>query len=95
MKKAEVFIGQWVRFVDKRTKESYVGYVVTKGDEKAEVKLPNKKYLAEVPYVLIHNQENPTYTIEDIDAMIDIALDTKDYDWFHELIEFKDFLAAK
>jgi hypothetical protein len=80
-------IGDWVSFYSVEDAKTLIGYIV-------EVSIPNRTVLVRVP-VTQHDYHVPiedvsleeaTLEPEDIRALIDLALDLRDEDWFRDLI---------
>lgn len=94
MQRSEVHIGQWVRFQDKTAKhsKSVIGFVIHRDSRVATVTSIIEMMKYEVPYHMLHDCEEVTYRLEDIDAMIDVALDTRDFEWVENLAEMKRIL---
>jgi hypothetical protein len=90
MRSNNVYEGQWVRF--KNGRKEYTGFVFKRNAEDARVAVPALRKTLTVPYVLMEDFETIKFTFNQIDAMIDVALDARDFDWVRELSEMKGAL---
>lgn len=92
MLKSECNEGQWVRFLTTDTRHQFEGFVVTRRDSYARVAIPKIQKTRSIPYSNLIDFEGVTQNEQDIDAMIDVALDQRDYGWVNELSEMKEVL---
>ncbi|MDC3413931.1 hypothetical protein [Terrihalobacillus insolitus] len=88
----EIYVGKWVKF--KEGKKEFTGFVVgiKHFESEARVAVPKLRKTKTVPFFSIKDYEEPTIDSEQIDAMIDVALDTRDFEWVKELLEQKGAL---
>lgn len=92
MRSFEIQVGKWVKF--KEGNKEFTGFVIaTKPSEgEARVAVPSIRKTKSVPYYAITDFDEPVMSSEQIDAMIDVALDIRDFDWVKELLEQKGAL---
>ncbi|MCM3377559.1 IDEAL domain-containing protein [Bacillus licheniformis] len=84
-------MGDWVKFSPsnfyRRNQKLFLkGYILELNGNYADVRAEDKKlYLGQKMADLIPCEDTPEYTQESLRTMINIALDTKDQNWFKEL----------
>ncbi|AOP14590.1 hypothetical protein HMPREF1012_01611 [Bacillus sp. BT1B_CT2] len=84
-------VGDWVKFSPTNfyrcnQKTILKGYILEMNGNYADVRAEDKKlYLGQRMADLIPCEDTPEYTQESLRTMINIALDTKDRNWFEEL----------
>jgi hypothetical protein len=83
---ADLREGEWV-YVFKHDGTKELGFIVMVGPEKTRIRLLDGTDTYRVPKNI--EKAGLDLTDEDIDAMIDLALDTGDQDWFINLTERK------
>jgi hypothetical protein len=81
-------IGDWVSFYSAEDAKSLTGYVVDVSirNRTLLVRVPATQHDYHIPVEDVSLEEDPTLEPEDIHALIDLALDLRDEDWFRDLI---------
>jgi uncharacterized protein YpiB (UPF0302 family) len=82
-------VGDWVKFSPsnfyrRNQKTILKGYILEMNGNYADVRAEDKKLYLRMAD-LIPCEDTPEYTQESLRTMINIALDTKDRNWFEEL----------
>lgn len=77
------------------SKRKRKGFVVAKGFEGIHVAFPTIRKTRVIQSVDLRNYEDVKFSLQDIDGIIDFALDTHDEDWFDKLVEMKSLLQRK
>ncbi|MCF7617380.1 IDEAL domain-containing protein [Bacillus sonorensis] len=87
-------VGDWVKFISNSfitsngfiIKQEIKGYIDAIDGNRAKIRgNDGKTYIVEKIDNLIPCEDTPEYTQESLRTMINIALDTKDRNWFEEL----------
>ena len=85
-------VGTWIRFKANGGK-TYVGFIEYHvNDTYVTVFVPSQGRSITIPHINVLNHESPRFTLEDIYTLSDVALDTKDSEWYNELQGFRKAL---
>lgn len=82
-------VGEWVRYETTFTKETKVGFILEVGEDFSKVAVPDLRRTQTIRNYQLSSVERPVYDEQMVDCLIDIALDSKDKDWFDELVKMK------
>lgn len=93
MKINEVKIGNWVEFdYRKNWREAptkKLGFIINKGLGKAKVAVPKERKTYYVDFTSLKDRNESEEQKHDVDRLIDLALDLKDFAWVEELRAIK------
>lgn len=89
MKVENIKVGGWVSF--RIGKDVHIGFItkIIRFDSKAQVAVPKISKTFTVNFRNLNDRESVNIRKEDIENLIDVALDARDFDWVKELSEQK------